>query len=168
MFLFVVKLRFSKNHTIFRGYGLRMIPVNMENPKALLTVDGVPLIERQISQLHEAGIEEIFIITGFQKEKFEYLIDKYNVKLVYNKDYASKNNLHSLNCVREKIGNSYIIPCDLWCSKNPYSSIELYSWYMLNELIDENSIVRVNRQLEINIIKKKQNGNSMVGISFIA
>ena len=39
---------------------------------------------------------------------------------------------------------------------------------MLNELIDENSIVRVNRQLEINIIKKKQNGNSMVGISFIA
>ena len=150
------------------GYGLRMIPVNMENPKALLTVDGVPLIERQIAQLHEAGIEEIFIVTGFQKEKFEYLIDKYNVKLVYNKDYASKNNLHSLNCVREKIGNSYIIPCDLWCSKNPYSSIELYSWYMLNELIDENSIVRVNRQLEINIIKKKQNGNSMVGISFIA
>lgn len=150
------------------GYGLRMIPVNMENPKALLPVAGIPLIERQINQLHEKGIVEIYIVVGFQKEKFEYLIDKYNVKLIYNKDYASKNNLHSLNCVREKIGNSYIIPCDLWCSKNPYSSIELYSWYMLNELIDESSIVRVNRQLEIDSLKKNRKGNTMIGIAFIA
>ena len=42
------------------------------------------MIERQIKQLHEAGITDITIIVGYLKEKFEYLIDKYQVKLLYN------------------------------------------------------------------------------------
>ena len=81
------------------GYGLRMVPINQNKPKALLTVDGQPLIERQIEQLHQVGITDITIVVGFMKEAFDYLTDKYDVKLVYNKDYAIKNNLHSLACV---------------------------------------------------------------------
>ena len=38
------------------GYGMRMVPINVEVPKGLLTVKGEPLIERLICQLHEAGI----------------------------------------------------------------------------------------------------------------
>lgn len=47
-----------------------------------------------IKQLHEVGIKEIYVVVGFMKEKYEYLIDEYGVELVVNSEYASKNNLH--------------------------------------------------------------------------
>ena len=150
------------------GYGLRMVPINMDCPKGLLTVDGEHLIDRLIKQLKEKEINDITVVVGFMKEKYEYLIDTFGVKLVYNKDYATKNNLHSLNCVVNKISNTYIIPCDIWCVKNPFSDTEFYSWYMLNELIDSNSTVRVTRNQSIENIKKDQSGNKMIGISYIS
>ena len=150
------------------GYGLRMVPINMDCPKGLLTVDGEHLIDRLIKQLKEKQINDITVVVGFMKEKYEYLIDTFGVKLVYNKDYASKNNLHSLNCVVNKISNTYIIPCDIWCVKNPFSDTEFYSWYMLNELIDSNSTVRVTRNQSIENIKKEQSGNKMIGVSYIS
>ncbi|MDE6293771.1 MAG: NTP transferase domain-containing protein, partial [Clostridiales bacterium] len=62
------------------GFGMRMVPINTEVPKGLLEVNGVPLIERVIKQLHEVGIFDIHILVGFLKEQYEYLIDKYSVK----------------------------------------------------------------------------------------
>ena len=150
------------------GYGLRMVPINMDCPKGLLTVDGEHLIDRLIKQLKEKQINDITVVVGFMKEKYEYLIDTFGVKLVYNKDYSTKNNLHSLNCVVNKISNTYIIPCDIWCVKNPFSDTEFYSWYMLNELIDSNSTVRITRNQSIENIKKDQSGNKMIGISYIS
>ena len=40
------------------------------------------MIERQIGQLREAGIDEIVIVVGYLKEKFEYMKEKYNVIIV--------------------------------------------------------------------------------------
>lgn len=64
------------------GFGMRMVPINTEMPKGLLEVNGEPLIERIIKQLHEVGIQEIYVIVGFMKEKYEYLMDEYGVDLV--------------------------------------------------------------------------------------
>ena len=149
------------------GYGLRMVPINQNKPKALLTVDDKPLIERQIEQLHQVGITDITIVVGFMKEAFDYLTDKYNVKLVYNKDYAIKNNLYSLACVSDKISDTYIVPCDLYCWTNPFDKYEHYSWYMVNELIDENSPVRVTRTGLLDYSKNQKSGNTMTGIAYI-
>lgn len=149
------------------GYGMRMVPINVEIPKGLLEIKGEPLIERLICQLHEVGIEEIDIVVGFMKEQYEYLIDKYSVNLIFNKDYVSKNNLHSLKCVSGKLGNTYIIPCDIWCKKNPFSKYEWYSWYMVTNEENERSSVRVNRKKELSLVKKGEKGNYMIGISYI-
>lgn len=102
------------------GFGMRMVPINTEMPKGLLEVNGEPLIERIIKQLHEVGIKEIYVVVGFMKEKYEYLIDEYGVELVVNSEYAAKNNLHSLKLVKEHLENSYIVPCDIWCDRNPF------------------------------------------------
>ena len=149
------------------GSGMRMVPVNMSFPKALLEVNGERLIERLIKQLHEAGVNDITVVIGFMKESFEYLIDKYGVKLTVNSDYFRKNNLHSLNLVRNKINNSYIVPCDIWCAKNPFSKTELHSWYMLSNQTSPESLVRVNRKNEIAIDHKSGKGNEMVGIAYL-
>lgn len=150
------------------GYGLRMVPINQVKPKALLEIDGKPLIERLIEQLLEKSITDITIVVGYMKESFDYLIDKYSVKLVYNKDYAIKNNLHSLNCVRSIISDTYIIPCDLWCYSNPFKTAELNSWYMVNEVFDENSNVRVTRTMDLECSRKANGGNTMLGIAYIS
>ena len=49
------------------GFGMRMVPINTEMPKGLLEVNGEPLIERIIQQLHEVGIKEIYVVVGFMK-----------------------------------------------------------------------------------------------------
>ncbi|WP_294752968.1 phosphotransferase [uncultured Ruminococcus sp.] len=149
------------------GFGMRMVPINTLYTKGMLKVNGEPLVERLICQLHEAGIKNIKIVVGFMKEEYEYLIDKYNVKLIVNKDYMEKNNLHSLKLAKEYIGNSYIIPCDVWCGKNPFINNETESWYMVNDLVDEESIFRLNRKNNLNVIGKDSAGNGMVGIAYI-
>ena len=90
------------------GYGMRMVPINVEVPKGLLEIKGEPLIERLICQLHEVGVTKIDIVVGFMKEQYEYLIDKYQVNLVFNKEYSAKNNLHSLYKVADRLDLSLI------------------------------------------------------------
>lgn len=149
------------------GFGMRMVPINMETPKALVEIKGEVLIERTIRQLHAAGIREIYIVVGFMKEKFEYLIDKFGVELIVNPEYAQKNNLHSMKKVLPYLENVYIIPCDIWCKENPYHTEELYSWYMVSEQKDSESTVRVNRKMELVQCSATETGNRMVGISYL-
>ena len=147
------------------GFGMRMVPINTEVPKALLEVNGEPLIERIIRQLHEAGITQIYVVVGFLKEQFEYLMDLYGVELIVNEQYAEKNNLHSLHLASDHLCNTYIVPCDIWCAWNPFHRHELYSWYMVSDLVDNESMVRVNRKMEL--VTNKQSGNQMIGITYL-
>lgn len=169
----------SRSHDLFRsrapqnaiilaaGFGMRMVPINITTPKALIEVNGERLIDRIINQLHEVGVMDITVVVGFMKDCFEYLIDEYGVNLAYAADYTSSNNLHSLNTVVDKIKNTYIVPCDIWCDRNPFRRNELYSWYMVSDLVDENSDVRVNRKMELVKVASNAGGNGMIGISYL-
>lgn len=149
------------------GAGMRMIPLNMEVSKGLLEVTGEVLIERLIRQLQEVGIRKIYVVVGFMKEKYEYLMDAYGVELIVNPEYALKNNLHSLYLAREHLTNAYVIPCDSWCSHNPFSREELYSWYMVTDRFDHDSSVRVSHKGELIAVPKGTAGNSMIGICYL-
>lgn len=149
------------------GNGMRMIPINAEIPKGLIEIKGEPLIERLIRQLHEVDIKEIYIVVGFMKESYEYLIDEYGVELVVNSEYAVKNNLYSVKIVSDMLSNAYIIPCDIWCKQNPFRKYELYSWYMVSDLMNQESTVRVNRKMELVTVPEDSLGNAMVGIAYL-
>lgn len=149
------------------GFGMRMVPINTETSKGLLEVKGEILIERIIRQLHEAGIQEIYVVVGFMKEQYEYLIDLFQVELITNAEYAVKNNLHSMKRVLDHLSNTYIIPCDIWCRYSPFSRYELYSWYMVGDTEDTDSNVRVNRKQELVLTDEFTGGNVMIGISYL-
>ena len=162
------KAKAPKNAIILAaGYGMRMVPINLATPKALLEVNGKPLIEWQIKLLHEVGVKDITIVVGFMKESFDYLIDEYGVELVVNPEYASKNNLFSLALVAERISNTYIVPSDIWCNKNPFNDHEMYSWYMVSDIVDNESDVRVNRKMELVKVGGHMSGNAMLGITYL-
>lgn len=149
------------------GFGMRMVPINLETPKSLLEVNGEKIIERQIRFLHEAGVKEIFVIVGFLKEEFEYLIDEFGVKLIVNSEYASKNNLHSLFLAKKHLNNCYIVPGDVWFESNPFSDIEVDSWYSVSDCVDDDSDVRINRKNELVRISQAKGGNSMIGVAYL-
>ncbi len=148
------------------GYGMRMVPVS-NTPKALLEVRGERLVERQICQLHAAGIHDIIVVIGYRKEQFEYLSDRYGVRLVYNPDYATSNNLHSLALVADALDNCYVVPCDLWCNESPFRPNELCSWYAMSAEKDQKSDMRTNRNGEIVYATREETGNRMVGIAYL-
>lgn len=110
-------------------YGARFDPMHAEIPKGLFEVFGETLIERQIKQLQSVGVEDITIVVGFLKEKLEYLVDDYNVKLIYSPDYSLKNNLATLYHVRHLLKNTYVISSDNYLTENLFNKYEYRSWY---------------------------------------
>lgn len=161
---------FKKHHPqnaviLAAGYGMRMVPINTEEPKGLLEVKGETLIERLIKQLHEVGVQDIKVVVGFMKEHYEFLIDKYNVKLVVNSHYKHWNNIYSLFLVKDDISDTYILPCDVWFEKNPFSTIEDESWYLFGEeqVPGSNWQVKNNEKVRFNSSK----GNKMIGLAYL-
>ncbi len=149
------------------GLGLRMVPINNIVSKGLLEIKGEPLIERIIKQLNEVGISKIYIVVGFMKEQYEYLLDKYQVELIVNKDYAFNNSIYSLGLAMNYISNTYVVSCDVWCKENPFRRNELYSWYMVSDEQSLKSRVKVNNKNQLVCKDKNTSGNKMIGISYL-
>ena len=94
------------------GTSSRFAPLSYEKPKGLLEVKGEILIERQIRQLHEAGIHDITVVVGYKSEMFRYLEEKHNVRLVLNEDYNIYNNTSSIIRVIDQLADTYICSSD--------------------------------------------------------
>ncbi len=104
------------------GTASRFAPLSFERPKALIEVKGEVLIERQIRQLKEAGIDEIYLVVGYKKEAFYYLEEKFGVKILENPEYLTRNNNGSLFVAKDVIRNSYICSSDNYFSQNPFEN----------------------------------------------
>ena len=114
------------------GMGVRLAPLTYDTPKSFIKVKGERLIERQIEQLITSGINDITIMVGYLKEKFDYLIDKYNVKLVYNREYKNKNTLSTFYTAKELLRNKnvYICVSDVYINENIYHKYEIEPYYI--------------------------------------
>lgn len=100
------------------GMGTRLRPLTNDTPKSLVKVAGEPMAERQIKFLKEKGIDDIIVVTGYLKEKFEYLKEKYGVKLIHNDKYDVYNNLYTMYLVREYLQDSYVTEADVYMARN--------------------------------------------------
>lgn len=111
------------------GTSSRFIPLSSETPKGLLEVKGEVLIERQIRQLHEAGIEEIAVVVGYMAEKFAYLKDRFGVDIVHNEDFHIYNNTSSLIRVLDRLSDTYICSSDNYFPGNVFVGNPAQSYY---------------------------------------
>lgn len=111
------------------GMSSRFAPLSYEKPKALLRVKGEILIEREILQLQQAGIDDITIVVGYMKEKLFYLEDKFGVRIVVNEDYHRFNNPSTLMLVKERLGNTYICSSDDYFDHNPFERYVYRAYY---------------------------------------
>ena len=111
------------------GMSTRFIPVSYELPKGLISVKGEIMIEREIRQLLEAGIQEIVVVVGYMMEKFFYLRDKYNVKLVVNNEFSTKNTHSSIYVARDYLSSTYILCSDNYYPQNMFHQYEYRAFY---------------------------------------
>ncbi len=99
-------------------------------PKALLSVNGKPILESQIETLNAAEIKDINVVVGFEKDKINFV----NIKKINNDFFHSTTELHSLYLAKDQIKGDTLIS---------YGDI-VYKSYVLNDLLnDTNDIVLV-------------------------
>ena len=66
------------------GVGKRMGGV----AKSLIRLQGVPLISRQLIALSGAGVDEVVVVTGHQRDAVEAQVQSFPVSLAHNADYS--------------------------------------------------------------------------------
>ena len=87
------------------GSGLRLGQHTKDIPKALLDLNGKSILERQISLLRQHAINEIFVVTGYQREKHTLK----DIEYIFNPRYAETEQLASMMVARTKISDDVLI-----------------------------------------------------------
>ena len=98
------------------GKGTRMWPLTENIPKPLLSICGLPIIERQIQELKKVGVKKLYILIGYQmKELSDYLgKTKFGIDIEYIIQEEQKGTGHAVNQAKNIIqGNFYCINGDL-------------------------------------------------------
>ncbi len=90
------------------GLGTRLAPITDDRPKSLVPVNGQPILLKQIANLHENGITDITVVSGYKAEILEKsLHEAYpDVKVIESVDYATTNNMYSAYMAKDAMADS--------------------------------------------------------------
>ncbi len=110
------------------GMGTRFGDKTKVMPKGFIPFDGVPMVERSIRTLIRCGVRRIIIGTGYHKEYYEELAQKYRpfVECVFSPRYAETNSMYTLWNCREAIGDDdfVLLESDLVYEKAAIDSLK--------------------------------------------
>lgn len=88
------------------GLGSRFGQYTERIPKGFIECGGVSMIERSVRTLIDCGISRIIIGTGYHKEKFEELAERFpQIECVFSPRYAETNSMYTLYNCREAVGD---------------------------------------------------------------
>lgn len=149
------------------GLGSRLSPLTDDIPKCMVKVNGVAIIDKQIQNLIENGINELYIVTGYKRNVLEmHINEKYsdlNIKIIYNDMYDSTNNMYSLNIARDYLyGQEFIMMnSDVFFEEEiikvlieeKYSNLivcqpKSYNEESMKVVVNEGIITRISKQID--------------------
>ena len=146
------------------GNGKRLDPIRGDNPKCLIEIDRVSLIERQIRMLRSVGVDDITAVVGFRADRVR---DRCGSGLTYihSPRFAETNSLYSLWLTRHLLSDGFIvlnadvvfhsqILVDLISA--PYEDALLVSYHSIAAMGDEEMKVKVRQGLIVDISKDIQ------------
>lgn len=87
------------------GEGKRLRPFTIDRPKCMVEVDGISLIDRQLSILKMEGVDNIVMIGGYKAE----MLKKEGIKLKLNNEYYKTNMLWTLFSAEEELEGDVIV-----------------------------------------------------------
>ena len=140
------------------GRSRRCMPLSNYLPKGLFEIKGDTMVERQIKQLHDAGIKQIIIVVGYLKEKYYEMAKKYKDLIVIdNTEWEEKNNISSIYAAKDYLKNSYICCSDNWFAHNVYCDYVYDSYYTCkytDEFLDEYCVKSTDKEGYMTSVKK--------------
>ena len=87
------------------GDELSMKSLLEDLPVALLDINGKSILERNIETLYQLGIQDVVVVRGFEKEKFNLN----SISYVDNDNFENTFTLESIMCVRDKVDSRVLI-----------------------------------------------------------
>ena len=90
------------------GLGSRMGHLTHNNNKCALEVNGIPLIVRLVDNLKTAGIDDVYIVVGYQANKIIDLFDD-EITFLFNNDYETTGILDSILKARSYMSNKEFV-----------------------------------------------------------
>ncbi len=95
------------------GAGARLAGAIGDDPKCLMRLGGMPIIERQMLALREAGVDEISIVIGAHADRVRRVVGG-AVQYVENTRFAQTNSLYSLWLARPLLVDGFVVlNCDV-------------------------------------------------------
>ena len=95
------------------GLGSRLGPLTEALPKCLVSVSGVPILERLLRALDGHGFERLVIVTGYRAESIsDYLGERFGglaIEYLLSPLFATTNNIYSLWLARELIDEPFLL-----------------------------------------------------------
>jgi choline kinase len=98
------------------GQGTRIRAVHGEHPKCLIEVDNSTILDHQLDALSYAGVNDVAIIVGYEKEqiinhvKSRMLSTIQRIHFIENPAFAITNNIYSLWLALEWVdGDSFVV-----------------------------------------------------------
>jgi L-glutamine-phosphate cytidylyltransferase len=122
------------------GQGTRIRSVHGEHPKCLIEVDGNTILDHQLEALSMAGINDVAIVVGYEKEQIilhlntRFLTNNQRIHFIENPAFAITNNIYSLWLALDWLrGDSFIVlnadvvfdPGILESALRPYAPISM-------------------------------------------
>ena len=103
------------------GMAKRLRPLTDTMPKCLLKVGGRTLLERTVEAMHQAGITEFVVVTGYRGDMIrDFLMahfQQFSFHFLHNADYEHNNNIYSLWMAGEVVrGKDFLLmDSDILC-----------------------------------------------------
>ena len=89
------------------GQARRLYPLTQDIPKTLLRVNGVTILERQVTALRAAGIRDITVVVGHHEEKVREALGR-AVSYISNPYFAATADIVSLWCARKRFDGPFV------------------------------------------------------------
>ena len=154
------------------GYGKRLNPITLTNPKPLLKINQITLLENCINLIHSLGINKILINTFYLSEKIEQFLKdkKFNLEIKAINDGSDILNTGGgiLNMINSSNETDFIAfnPDTVWNENYKKYIKDMEKFYFLNKV--KNILLLANENLSFdknlkgdfnlkkNIIKKDE------------
>ena len=94
------------------GYGSRLAPLTDEIPKALVRVNGKPIIIQQLESLSANGITDITVVAGYKASLLKQAVLEAfpGVSILESAEYAATNNMYSAYLARDLLaGEAFLM-----------------------------------------------------------
>ena len=149
------------------GQGTRIRSVSGEHPKCLIEVDNTTILDHQLEALSMAGIDEVAIVVGYEKDQIVAHVESRQsnsisrIHFIENPAFAITNNIYSLWLALDWLeGDSFIVlnadvifsPEILKSAVHPYAPISmivdpLWRDETMKVIVEGDRVIRMNKRI---------------------